>query len=223
MSPLPLLDLLGLGVLLVALPAVSVLQLRTLEGIEIRRLPVYASSALTLVLLGLATLGLGLRRTDGAATLGLAPPPWSELWAWTAALTAVGLGIMFAFHAAARRMGLEESPLLEELLPRTPRERTAFAGLSLAAGVGEELAYRGYALPVLAALAGSWPAILLSAAAFAVMHAYQGGLGVARTGLLGVLLGWAFLASGSLWPVVLAHALLDILAGIVLADRLVGR
>lgn len=218
----PVLDVMALGVLLVALPLVSVAQLRLLRDVAIERIPVYISSALTLVLLGGICLALGMRR-GGPAAVGLAVPPVGDLLLWTAGLTVAGLAIMFAFRALGIALGLEESPLLRALLPRSGRERTAFAGLSLAAGIGEEVAYRGYAIPLLAVALGPAAAVGVSAVAFGVMHAYQGALGVVRTTALGALLGSAFLASGSLWAPVLAHTALDMLAGIVLADRLLER
>ena len=63
-------------------------------------------------------------------------------------------------------------------------------------------------------------AAVVSTAVFGIMHAYQGSMGVARTTLMGGVLAWGFLASGSLWPPILAHVLIDVLAGIVLGERL---
>jgi membrane protease YdiL (CAAX protease family) len=37
---------------------------------------------------------------------------------------------------------------------------------------------------------------------------------------MGAFLAGGFLASGSLWPPILAHTLIDVLAGIVLGERL---
>jgi membrane protease YdiL (CAAX protease family) len=117
-------------------------------------------------------------------------------------------------------LGLRESPLLRTLLPRTGRERAAFVALAVTAGVGEELAYRGYVISVLAGLLGPVGAAVLSSVVFGVLHAYQGPLGVARTAALGGLLAWGFLASGSLWPPIAAHALLDVVLGVALAERM---
>jgi len=40
--------------------------------------------------------------------------------------------------------------------------------------------------------------------------------------VLGGALAWGFLASGSLWPAIVAHALIDVLAGVVLGERLLS-
>jgi len=113
-----------------------------------------------------------------------------------------------------------DSPVLRQLLPVTPRERAAFALLSVAAGTGEELAYRGYVIPVLTPVLGIGPAAVLSTAVFGIMHGYQGTMGIIRTGLMGAVLVWGFLASGSLWPPILAHTFIDLLVGLVFGDRL---
>ena len=70
-------------------------------------------------------------------------------------------------------------------------------------------------------MGSAWAAALLSSAVFGVLHAYQGWLGMVRTGMLGLLLAAAFLLSGSLWPCIVAHAILDLVAGLLLGDTLV--
>ncbi len=219
MSGIGILDVVVLAILLVVLPVLSIVQLRYLEGVEIRPLPVYASSAATLVILGGGCLAVGARR-GGPEAVGIVPLPPATLAAWTIGLTVGGLAVLLVFRVLAPLVGAEDSPLLRMLLPRTGRERAAFTGLSIAAGAGEELAYRGYTISLLAVVMGPVGAVALSSAVFGVLHSYQGVIGIVRTTLLGGLLAWGFLASGSLWPPMLAHAALDVLAGAVLADRL---
>jgi membrane protease YdiL (CAAX protease family) len=205
--------------LLVLLPVLALLQARMLRGIEVERMGAYVSSAFTLLILGGCAWLVGIR-DGGAAAMGLARLPWETFAGWTLALVAVGLAVTAAFREAGRRLGLRETRLLRDLLPRTGRERAVFAALSLAAGTGEELAYRGYVIPVLGSVTGAPLAAAASALVFGVLHVYQGPLGMARTALLGGVLGWGFLASGSLWPPIAAHALLDILLGMALAERM---
>jgi membrane protease YdiL (CAAX protease family) len=119
------------------------------------------------------------------------------------------------------RLGVRETPLLHQLLPRTLPERVVFAFLSLSAGVGEEVAFRGFAIPGLVLLMGSeWEAALISSLAFGVLHGYQGWLGVVRTGAMGFVLASSFVLSGSLWPAIVAHAVLDLVSGLILGDTL---
>lgn len=99
-------------------------------------------------------------------------------------------------------------------------EKAAFALLSMIAGFGEEIAYRGYAITALALITGSTPmAVVVSSAAFGVIHTYQGWIGIVRTGLLGAVLAGVFLISDSIWPPIAVHASLDLWAGLVVGDR----
>jgi len=216
---IPLTDAAALAVLLVFLPVLSVVQARMLRRIEVERTGAYVSSALSLLALGGGAWVVGSRH-GGAPALGLVPLPWRVFAAWTLGLVVGGLVVTVAFRVAGRGLGLGESRLLRDLLPRTGKERAVFAGLSVAAGVGEELAYRGYVIPVLAGLVGSPVAAALSSVVFGVLHAYPGPLGVGRTAILGGVLAWGFLASGSLWPPMAAHAFLDVLLGMALAERM---
>ena len=106
-------------------------------------------------------------------------------------------------------------------MPRAPGEKGLFVLLSLAAGVGEELAFRAFALPALILVTGSVSgSVVLSSAAFGLLHGYQGWMGILRTGLMGLLLAVTFVLTGNLWPLVIAHAGLDLVSGLILGDKL---
>lgn len=95
--------------------------------------------------------------------------------------------------------------------------------------LGEELGWRGYLLPKLLPL-GQGPALLLSGAIWGVWHAPLVVMGQNYPGhpvlgpflmigfclLIGVILGWLRLASGSVWAPALAHGTLNALGGISL-------
>lgn len=218
---MPLLDTVLLALLLAVVPVLSLAQLPLIAGETIERLPAYWSSIVTLWLLGTVCWLVGTRER-GAEALGVVGLPPVPFFAWTVALTVAGLAIIVVFRSLALRTRTPDSPVLRELLPRTRTERRVFALLSLVAGVGEELAYRGYVIPMLAPLVGTGGAAVVSSAVFGVVHGYQGALGVVRTGLMGGVLAWGFLASGSLWPAIAAHALIDLVAGLVLGERLLS-
>jgi len=202
-------------------PAFSLAQLPLIEDLQVERLPAYWSSIATLWLLGAACWLVGTR-VGGPEAVGFVVLPAGALLAWSAGLTLAGLAVIVLFRGLGTRLDAGESRLLRELLPRTRRERQVFGLLSLAAGAGEELAYRGYAIPLLAPMLGVGGAAALTSVVFGVMHGYQGLLGIARTTLMGGILAWGFLASGSVIPAIVAHTLIDVLAGIVLGERLLS-
>ena len=97
------------------------------------------------------------------------------------------------------------------------------AVINLVPALGEELGWRGWLLPRLMPL-GPLPALLVSGVVWGVWHAplvllgynypnAPGWLGVlAMVGmciLVGALLGWLRLRSGSVWPAALAHAAIN--------------
>lgn len=85
----------------------------------------------------------------------------------------------------------------------------------IGAAFGEEVVYRGFIMTRIAQVsslsAAGWIiAILLQALIFALLHSYQGAVGMIEVFLYALALGVAYLAGGrSLWPVIVAHGLVD--------------
>ncbi len=108
------------------------------------------------------------------------------------------------------------------LLPLAPAINAVFA-------FGEEWGWRGYLLPRLLPL-GQWPALILSGIVWGLWHMPVILLGynypdhpasgwllmTAMCVVWGLLFGWTRLATGSVWPAVIAHGALNGSAGIVL-------
>lgn len=212
-APLPL-----LAVAQVPLAKASLTEATTLD-----RSSVYLESATTILLLGGVALAAGLRE-PGAAALGLGLLPLRVLLAWSCGLLLGAFVLIAFFHALGRAGGMPDSPLLIALLPETARERCLFVFLSIVAGLGEEVAFRGYVLSQFASLGLSpWGAAIASAVPFGALHAYQGWWGVFRTGFLGFAFASSVVLSGSLWPAVIAHAGLDVVGGLWLGRWLTNR
>lgn len=103
---------------------------------------------------------------------------------------------------------------IQRLLPSARAEWPGFVPLALTAGICEEVLFRGFVLWALAqALPSFWLAGLAQALLFGLAHAYQGPRGVFLTFMVGVFLTGVVWISGSLWPAMLVHALLDLNAG----------
>lgn len=220
-TPLDFWNSLFLTFLVELLPLLALAQVPLGQDQPIPRIPVYLTSGVTILSLGGISLAAGLR-VPGWTGMGLGAFPLSQLLGWTFVLTLSALGILGAFYLVRKALGVRESSLLAEVLPRTRREKGVFVFVSGAAGLGEELAYRGYVVPLLVGLLGSiWVAAALSSIAFGILHAYQGWIGVCRTAILGLVLAASFLLTGSLWPAVLAHTILDLIGGLVLGEALI--
>jgi membrane protease YdiL (CAAX protease family) len=89
----------------------------------------------------------------------------------------------------------------DELVGNLPLLLVLLAANFVLAALGEELVWRGFALPRVAALLGdsrvAWAAsLVLVNAGFGLAHLYQGATGVVETTLAGVLLGALYLATG---------------------------
>lgn len=206
--------------LLELFPVLAVAQVPLVGEEEVDRPAAYLGSAVAILFLGWSSLSLG-EDLVGYEAMGFASLSWSQFFLWTAAALVGGMALMGVSHLVEKALGFEESDILRQILPRTLQEKSLFAGVSLAAGLGEELAYRSYAIPALAMLLGStWGAAVLSSGIFGFLHAYQGGLGVVRTAVLGFALAAVFILSGSIWPAIVAHTVIDLVGGLVLGPRL---
>lgn len=89
------------------------------------------------------------------------------------------------------------------------------AGVYLVSSLGEEVVYRGYLLNRLRALglrskAGTAVAIGISAIVFGIVHYSWGPMGMVQTGCMGAVLAMLYVRwKNDLWPLVLAHAVMD--------------
>ncbi len=105
---------------------------------------------------------------------------------------------------------LELRQLMESAL--IPLFRNAPAGtvflVSLLAGVGEELLFRGVIQGGLEGLIGAWPALILASVIFGALHALTRAYFIIAT-LMGLYLGWIYMETGNLLIPILIHFLYD--------------
>lgn len=97
----------------------------------------------------------------------------------------------------------------DALVPATPSELRLFKLVSVTAGVCEEIIFRGFLIWYFAAWMGPVLAILASSVVFGFGHIYLSVAHVPRTAVVGVILGFLVLVTGSLWPAIIIHAALD--------------
>ncbi len=224
-TPLPWPGRVGVVLFLVFLPALTLLQADMLARADLTaaagsRMSVYASSAAAIWAMGAVGLVLGLGAGFTPALLGLRWPGAGPAYGWAAIALAAGIAVL----VVARLLGASETTLVDLVLPSTRAERWAFVGVSLSAGIGEELAFRSFLVPAIGAASGNvWIGAAVSSVAFGLVHSYQGATGVLRATLLGFVLALPLVLVGSVLPAMAAHAALDLVAGLWLADWLMHR
>lgn len=213
---------------LVLVAGVPILSYSTARDPQVRRVPrraLYLSAVLSqwlLALMGLAVAAFVLRSFAAAGFRGIG---FESLAGWTLALTLPACAALVGVIALERR-GLwpPESELVHLLLPVTRRER-AWCLLVLAptAAFCEELLYRGVLLYQITQWTrwSGW-AVVVTSAAFGLAHAYQGLNGMVRAALLGALLAAPVVLTGSLYPSMLAHFLIDAVALVWLGPRMLA-
>jgi membrane protease YdiL (CAAX protease family) len=144
-------------------------------------------------------LGLDLKR------------PWKDL-AGGVLLAAIigipGLGFYLVAHAAGINLTVAPA-VLNDVWWRIPI--LIFAAIEN--GFLEEVLVVGYLLTRLEQLGVKrWPALLISSVLRGGYHLYQGFGGFIGNAIMGIVFGWAWQRWRRLWPLVIAHSLIDIVA-----------
>jgi membrane protease YdiL (CAAX protease family) len=143
--------------------------------------------------------------------LAVAPP--STLTPWLIAAAMVLLGVLLLRWRWPSRTTANKFRLYS-ILPHSAKELPSYFVLCLAAGIGEEVVYRGMLFAILAYLTGSQAAaVLIASVAFALAHAVQGVRGVFAIFLIALAANGLVLFAHSLLPVIFAHTVYDAIAG----------
>jgi len=102
------------------------------------------------------------------------------------------------------------------MMPTSRCELTWFTfGVSISAGICEELLFRGFLLSVFSDYIGLFTSLILSSFLFGLCHIYQGWLNAIRTGIYGLVFGGIYILTDSLLIVIMLHAMIDIYVGII--------
>ena len=89
---------------------------------------------------------------------------------------------------------------------------------SIIIGIFEELMEVGYIIKVTEKY-GMWTPVFISALIRAVIHAYQGAVGMACVFVIGVIFGLVYWKLRQLWPLIVAHILIDIIGDLPYAHH----
>lgn len=178
------------------------------------------STVYELILVGIA-LGMMWLSGEPWSVFGIKKPQWSTdlissfliMWADLAVMY-VGAdllhGILVELLGAKRLEALSQ----QDGWGYPPEGLSGIVALSIysfAIAFAEELVTRGYLISRLQHLFHSNVAsIVISAVVFGAFHANNGVISVGVNTMVGLVLGTAFVLSQRLWPVVIAHALVDL-------------
>ena len=144
------------------------------------------------------------------------------------ALALAYFGIGYRFSANIRdkmnkAMGEHsERSGFSDILPVTDREKKWWTFVSLTAGITEEIIYRGFLIHAFSRLfpdVSVWWVILASSLLFGLAHTYQGVAGVIRTGAIGIFFSMIYVATDSLWLLIVLHFLVDLMARVESGER----
>jgi membrane protease YdiL (CAAX protease family) len=208
---------------ILVLAAQAVLALRTMIHLghmgaaeNVDRVQLYERTILfQLLMFALVLLGVWFSGSPLATVLG---DRWRSLGE---VLRDAGVGVAFLFvsvmvGAMVGGHGAAPDRTVQFLFPHGGAEIILWILVSLVAGICEEAIFRGYLQRQFMALTKNVPlGIILSAAMFGVSHAYQGLGHALQIVLLGVLSGILAHWRRSVRPGMFAHALQDILGGLL--------
>ena len=197
---------------------------RVKEGKRARRVRAYMQSLAMewafLAAVALAWFKLGRPFAD----LGFVAPGGVGFWSGVGVFVLFTGYLIYAWHSAKHASDDEKSEQEKSLgnlihfIPRTRRHLRAFIAISITAGIVEEIVYRGFVLWYLAQFMPLWAAVIASSVAFGLGHSYQGAMGALRCGLIGLAFAIFYIVTGSIWLPIVAHAVFDILQGMMLLE-----
>jgi membrane protease YdiL (CAAX protease family) len=180
---------------------------------------VHLGMLISLLLLWVASRLRGARWGD----FGVArPKSWfrTVLMSLGVALAVLGAVVMVINRiiAALPNLAPRDMSMYGYLAGNLPNLIINVVAMWFTAGFLEEFLWRGYLMNRLVDALGrrtklAWAISLVgSAVVFGLIHLFQGPIGMIRTGAIGLVFGLCYLAVGrNLWPLVIAHALIDTL------------
>jgi CAAX protease family protein len=190
-------------------------------------LQIYIWNVLAAWTLTIATVSLlfrhGLTLADVGQNFGTYPR--------TFIVFAVLVVLVLALYAVNKSQKRKPSPeklaratdRVRTLVPKNQHERRLWILVAITAGFCEEFLYRGWLLNLTGAFFHSvWIGLLISSIFFGFAHIYQGRSAILITGILGLVFGLIYIASGSLLPSQFLHTFLDITNGLAFG-RLASR
>lgn len=165
----------------------------------------------------LGALAVATAYAEGIVLFPMPRPGASDVL-WSLALLASALALI---PLRWRKATDEDKSRLAMLIPRGAGDLPLWVGVSLAAGVGEEIIYRGVLFQILDRLFAPagwpwWPAATVTAGVFALGHIVQGRAAVGIVFVFALAFQALVWQTGDLYGAMAVHFTYDLTAGIVL-------
>jgi uncharacterized protein len=160
----------------------------------------------------LVALGWLLHRRGWSPTRVGLTPSWRDT-STGLALMAIVYGVDVVVFTAVWALLGSTSPGGEWLGPAAaPIDLPTVFAVSAMNGLFEELFVCGYLITVMKEARGFWPAVNASTGLRLLYHMYQGTDALISILPLGLVFGYWYAKTGRLWPLIVAHAIFDVLA-----------
>ena len=192
---------------------------RVAAGKSVNRSQLYRNTLVghwTLFLVCMA-IWVGAARPWPALGFGLHYDTW---FAIATALTIAGIVVLILQIRQVKSATQEDIDGIRErfgnlsiMMPQNRNELARFYGLSITAGIVEEVLWRGFLIWYLSQFMPVWGAVLVSTLGFGLAHAYQGLSHLPQITVAGAVFAALYIMSGSIWLPIILHAAIDILQG----------
>lgn len=199
---------------------------RAKAGEPVERVRFYRQTAAVEWIFLLLLLAAWIDFGRSIADLGFVMPGGAGFWTGAAVCVAVTAYLLHSWRSVQKASVSEKATYSDSFgdivnfVPHTRRELYNFYGVSITAGIVEEIVYRGFVIWYFGQYMPLWIAVVVSAVVFGVGHSYQGAKGVVRVSLIGLAFGALYVVTGSIWVPIVAHALLDVIQGATLYEIL---
>jgi membrane protease YdiL (CAAX protease family) len=192
---------------------------RVAAGEKVNRSDLYRNTFISHWTLFFIFIALWANSARPWSAIGISLEP--DLWfAVGIALTVIGIAALIMQNRKVQAATPEELAKLRKsldcvsiMIPQNGNELARFYGLSVTAGIVEEILWRGFLIWYLSQFMPVWAAALISAIGFGLAHAYQGFRQVPQITVVGAALAGLYLVSGSVWLPIVLHIAVDVLQG----------
>ena len=191
------------------------------------RIKLYIANSIMLAIAGSSILLLWLATKRNAKTLG-----FTEINNKYSAVVLIIIilffliyliDVLYNYKSIKQKSSTPEWIKKYSFLPHKNKEIPSYLLLCACAGIFEEIIYRGFMVTYFMPTISNefpWLAISVPAFLFSMAHYYQGWTAVVKIMVFSILFNVIFIYSGSIYPSMIIHFLIDLLSGMFYMNQL---